>query len=186
MRTRSIVLLSVALLQTVALSPAVLAAEPTVKGLQFPLGERSGANPAARVLVAQIVQSSQKRGFFRVAMLPILVADGVTVTFYRPDAESLTVIHETIRALARVDKFELRRLCFRTEHDPAPRLMAEEILVRSPDTWTLKRVQLAGRPGLAECQLVLKKSPDGGLFFGDGQRLSLAELLGQPEPTPTP
>lgn len=184
MRTPHIVLLSLLLAGMSPLLPSAIAAEPKVTGLSFPLGERSGENPAARVLVEQIIQSSQKRGVFRVALLPILVANGVAVTFYRLEPEALTHILETLQSLAKIDKLEMRHLTFLATGDPAPRLVAEEILVRAQDTWTLKRVQLVGRPGLAECQLILKNGPEGGLFWGQDEHLSLSELLGQKEPTP--
>lgn len=178
MRHRFLNCLTLCLL-TVWFLPATLsAAEPKVTGLSFPLGERSGENPAARVQIDQLVQSSKKRGFFRVAMLPTLVASGISVTFYRPEAECLINIQETIQALTKVDRAELRQIKFFVPSNSTPRLIAQEIVVHSKDTWTLKQVQFPGQPSVAECRLSLKSGAEGGLFFASGGHLSLETLLG--------
>lgn len=156
------------------------AAEPRVAGLRFPLGERNGENPPAKAQVEQLVQGAQKRGFFRVAVLPVLVVNGITITFQRPDVTCLSTFHETLLALTKAEKMEMRRLIFVSAQDKVQRLSADELQIPSKNVWILKNPRLHGRELPKEVRLVLDEGPGGGIQLPDGKRISLEEILDIP------
>lgn len=154
-------LLAASLLALVA-TPAI--AKPKISGLEFPIGQ-SADRPLARVFIAELGQSAQKRGFFRVALLPAVSASGVKIQFLLPEPAVLTEIPATLRSIASMEAQELHKVTFLAPNDPAVRLSVEEVFMQR-DHWQLKRVKwtTGGAQGEAsECQLLLR-GPECGKF----------------------
>jgi hypothetical protein len=163
--------------------PSSLVAKPKINGLEFPIGQPAD-RPIARVSIAELSQTAQKRGLFRVALLPAVSASGVQVQFLLPEPAVLSEIPATLKSVAGMESQDLRNVTFLAPNDPGPRLFVEEIFMQR-DHWQLKRLKwtLGGTQGEAgECQLLLR-GPDCGKFVvPDSQSPipSLQELLKNP------
>jgi len=157
------------------------AGEAKLSGLQFGIGLPM-ESPAARVSVSEVVQGAQKRGFLRISVLPLVVANGVQIRFSRPDVAALLDIRATLRSLVKLDAQELRRVEFFVGAEAHPRLLAEAV-VPGVDSWEFKGVSFLGRvrsEELSECKLMLTGSQAGVFLLksaaGDRQVL-LLDLL---------
>jgi hypothetical protein len=161
-------------------------AKPKITGLEFPIGQPAD-RPAARVTIAELGQGAQKRGFFRVALLPMAAANGMQIRFLLPEPGVLLEIPQTLRGIASLDAQEFHNVTILAPNDPTPRLEVEEIVPKK-DHWQLKRVKWrsASRAGeVQECHLLLS-GPECGQFahLSPAQPIpSLRELL-QPVPAP--
>lgn len=127
---------------------------PKISGLQFPIGEPAD-RPAAKVKIEEISQGAQKRGFFRISILPLMVAKGVEIRLQRPDIGALAEIRKTLLSLAKLDAQEFQKLSIFYGDEKTPRLVAE-FATPTDAAWALKRVRIktpAGFREAAECTL---------------------------------
>ena len=148
----------------------------TRAGINFPIGLQEDGGAVARVVVEQVLQPEKKRGILPPMKSPVPVATGIAVRFEKLDAAALDEIPGAVKALAKTATFQMRRLSFFAPGDPVPRLMADEVVVKAPGIWNLKRVLLADRPSVAECRLVWASGPPR-LAFAGGRSLELNDLL---------
>lgn len=74
----------------------------------------------------------------------------------------------------------MQRLALYAPGDPVPRLMAEEVVVRTPGEWVLKGVLLADRPSENTCRLLWNKG-EAKLTFAKGKTLGFDDLLAHHE-----
>lgn len=127
---------------------------PKISGLQFPVGEPAD-RPAAKVKIEEISQGAQKRGFFRISILPLMVAKGVEIRLQRPDIGALAEIRKTLLSLAKLDAQEFQKLSIFCGDEKTPRLIAE-LATPTDAAWALKRARIktaAGFREAAECTL---------------------------------
>ncbi|NBV84713.1 MAG: hypothetical protein EBS01_00250 [Verrucomicrobia bacterium] len=110
-----------------------------LSGLQFSVGTPSD-KPAARVRIAEVTQGAQKRGFLRIALLPLVLAKGVEVRFLRPELAALGEVQETLNSMVKLETQEWHRVSLFMDGETAPRLTAEEAVPRG-NVWELKRVR---------------------------------------------
>ena len=161
-------------------------AKPRITGLEFPIGEPAD-RPVARVFIAELGQGAQKRGFFRVALLPLTSASGVQIRFLLPEPAALLEIPATLKGLCNLDAQEFRNVAFLAPNDTAPRLQVEEITPKK-DHWQLKNIKWtsAGALGEAsECQLLLR-GPECGKFVVPGSVPPIPPLQELLQPSPSP
>ena len=158
------------------------AAETKIVGLQFTLGQPQD-NPAARVIISEITQGSQKRGFLRIALLPVMVAKGVEIRFQRPALAALAELQEVLRSFAKLEAQELQEVRLFAGADPVPRLLAAEVTPKA-DHWEMKKVRV--RVGgtfreIRECTLYFDGPQAGRCSQGNAQEeLRLDLELPQP------
>jgi hypothetical protein len=151
-------------LSLILCSSSLLPAKPGLSGLQFPVGQPAD-QPAAKVAIAEITQGAQKRGFLKIALLPLVVANGLQIRFLRPDPTVFAEVSETLHSFTKLNAQEFTRIeCFAPE-DPAPRLLAEQASP-GPERWTFRKVRLRTASSaieLSECTLALT-GPTAGQF----------------------
>ena len=123
---------------------------PKISGLQFPVGE-SADRPAAKVKIEGISQGAQKRGFFRISILPLMVAKGVEIRLQRPDIGALAEIRKTLLSLAKLDAQEFQKVSVFCGDEQTPRLLAE-VATLTDAAWALKRVRIKTPLGFREAQ----------------------------------
>lgn len=165
------------------LLPAVaFAGDAKISGLQFTLGQPLD-NPTARVSIAEISQGSQKRGFLRIAFLPLVVAKGVDIRFQRPEIAALGEMQEMLHSLVKLDAQELLNVRIFSGTDPVPRLTASEVTPKA-GYWHLKKIQLRTGSGIreiAECSLAVSGPLAGQCTLGNGRGTVQVDLgLGAP------
>ncbi len=68
--------------------------------------------PSAEIKVERIFKTYEKRGFFRIGALPLMVADNVQIKLMRPQAlaKALATVRETTSRSRHAGRFEMRRL----------------------------------------------------------------------------
>lgn len=145
-------------------APPLVSAKPRLSGLKFPAGQPA-SQPAAKVEIEEVVQGAQKRGFLRIALLPLATANGVQIYFLRPDPSVFLEITETLRSLTQMEAQEFLRLEVFAPGDPVPRFAAEQASANS-DGWTFKKARF--RSGVSssyvpECSLKVT-GPSAGQF----------------------
>lgn len=146
------------------------AGDAKISGLQFTLGQPLD-KPAARVTISEISQGAQKRGFLRIAILPLVVAKGVDVRFQRSEIAVLSEVQETLYSLIKLEAQEFHNLRIFAGTDPVPRLVAAEVTPKA-GCWHLKKVQI--RTGgevreIGECSLAVTGPQAGECTPGNGQ-----------------
>lgn len=153
------------------LLPAVsFAGDAKISGLQFTLGQPLD-KPAARVTIAEISQGAQKRGFLRIAILPLVVAKGVDIRFQRPEIAALSEVQETLLSMVKLEAQEYHNVKIFSGADPVPRLVAAEVTPKA-GSWHLKKVQIrtgAGIREIGECTLAVTGPQAGECTLGNGQ-----------------
>jgi hypothetical protein len=146
-------------------------AKPKVAGLEFSIGQPAD-RPAARVSISELGQGAQKRGFLRVALLPLASVKGLQIRFLLLDPSSLLEIQETIKALTSLDAQEFHNVTFLSAADPHPRLTVEEIIPQK-DRWLLKRITWSAgskKGAAAECHLLLQGTEIGQFVSRDSSQ----------------
>ncbi len=145
-------------------------------GINFPIGLQGDGCAVAQVAVEQVSQPDKKRSIFNPMRPVVPVATGIAVRFEKLEAAALDEIPGAVKALVKTASFQMRRLSFFAPGDPVPRLMADEVVVKAPGIWNLKRVLLADRPSVPECRLVWINGPPR-LALSGGRSLELNDLL---------
>ena len=171
--------LAAALLSLLLLSLAApaLSARPSLSGLQFPVGQPAD-QPSAKVAIEEVVQGAQKRGFLRIALLPLAAANGVQIRFLRADPSAFLEITDTLRSLTKLEAQEFNRIEIFAPGDPIPRFVAEQASPKA-DSWVFKRARFhsgASTIAIPECSLSLS-GPSSGQFSAKSMH---------PEGTPGP
>jgi hypothetical protein len=94
--------------------------------------------------VDAIYTDYQRRGFFRIGALPILVAEGVTFEFCQPGkaVEGLANLHHSLGRGGGRTVMELRKVSFRFSDEPSPRLQVQRVLVQANGQWELRKAVL--------------------------------------------
>lgn len=131
--------------------------------MQFTVGQPAD-KPAAKVTIAEVGQGSQKKGFLRIALLPIVQAKGVDVRMQRPDFSALSEIQHTLRGISKMDAQEFIGVRLFSGDEPAPVLLAQEVSPE-PNVWHLKKARIRRGEGmveLSECVLHLS-GPKAGM-----------------------
>ncbi len=153
-----------------------------VSGLAFPVGEPAD-HPAAKVKIEEISQGSQKRGFFRISILPLMVAKGVEIRLQRAEIGVFTEITKTLRSLVKLDAQEFQKVTIFYGDEAAPRLLAE-VAIPAEGAWALKRVRVKTPTGfreLADCTLHFTGANSGRLISQNGEPLAL-DFITDPRP----
>ena len=146
------------------------------KSLNFAIGVQPEGGTVAQVVVEDVVRPEARRGLLKIIRNPAPVVTGVAVRFEQIEAGALDEIPPVIKALTKAQAVQWRRLSFYAPGDPVPRLMADEVLVKAPGEWRLKRVLLADRPSAPECKLVWSRG-QARLAFPGGEALVFKDLL---------
>jgi hypothetical protein len=153
-----------------------------IHGLSFPVGEPAD-DPAAKVRIEEISQGSQKRGFFRISILPLMVAKGVEIRLQRAEIGVLAEMTKALRSLVKLDAQEFQKVTLFYRDEAAPRLLAE-VATPVEGSWALKRVRVKTPTGfreLADCTLHFTGANSGRLISQNGEPLTL-DLTSAPRP----
>lgn len=160
-----------------SLVSGVQAREALISGLRFSVGNVPGHASAAEVEVSEVVIGSQRRGFLKIGALPVLVARGVKVTFLRPEGFALREMMETLKQICKADRVDVANLSVWIPDEKAPRLVAGEVVIKTPEEWTLKRVIIPGKTVKESCDLVFRPAPDSTVVVSNEGRVAFDELL---------
>ncbi len=153
------------------------AREPLISGLRFSVGNIPGHVSAAEVEVSEVVIGAQKRGFLKIGALPVLVAKGVKVTFSRPEGLALREMMETLKQICKAERVDVANLSLWIPDEKAPRLVVGEVVLKTPEEWTLKRVIISGKRTMESCDLVFRPGPDSTVVASKDGRVAFDELL---------
>lgn len=102
----------------------------------------SGLEPAAIFKAKSIYRDHQRRGFFRIGLLPLLVCDEVTFDIKDSEQAARSLAHARLQlcAHARGAPIELRRVAFQFPAETSPRLKALKVQIRDNGQWELQDV----------------------------------------------
>jgi hypothetical protein len=105
----------------------------------IPFYSPEGGAPVAVVRVGRFWQDHERKGFFRIGMLPLLVADGVLVEVRdeRQFRDVLANIQARFSSLKQSAPLELRHVEFRFPEELGPRLKADVVRFEPGGTWVL-------------------------------------------------
>jgi hypothetical protein len=110
-----------------------------LKGVVLPVYLDFGSKPAALLRAKAIYPDHQRRAFFRIGVLPMLVAEDVTVEVCDPEraAAALAGLRDGLKPHAHGAAIELRRVAFQFPAEPAPRLKAATLRLQDNGQWQL-------------------------------------------------
>lgn len=142
----------------VGASPAgvVLPAGAGMKDVVLPVYAGQAGHPVAILRVERFGLEYQKRGFFRIGVLPIMVLDDVTLEVL--DAERLREVielafsHPQFRGHKSAIPVEVRRFRFRCKTEPGLELSAKTLRPVGHGRWALSGV-IIQRPGAQPIEL---------------------------------
>lgn len=116
-----------------ALDPAV------IRDVTIPYYSRGGSSPAAVVRIKRLFTDYQRRGFFRIGLLPMLVAEGVRIEILQPE-ETLAALQgaqKWLHSRAARKGLEWRDVQFHFQTEAAPRLEATRLQLSDDGAWRL-------------------------------------------------
>lgn len=153
----------------VMLVDSSLAASPLVqpgvlaKGVRLSLRGKDTAMPAAMVSIDEVTVGAQRRGFFRIAVLPLVIGDGVEIRFRAADATALADLAATFEAIARTEVLELRRVAWFEPGVKEPCLRADKVEISGAKAWELTGVDLPGGTRVETARLSVAGNKAGTL-----------------------
>ena len=111
----------------------------SIRGLVLPLLIDKEPLPVAVIRADSIFTDYQRRGFFKIGLLPMAVAEGVTIDFRLTQQVTnvLAFIHPRFGQIAGKNLVELRRVDFKFPGETAPRLQAKRIHIGENGSWRL-------------------------------------------------
>ena len=114
-----------------------------IQGLRLPLLGMDRGKPAANVQIGSMHMGSQRRGVFRIGLLPLAVCEDVTITFLTPDPAAFDDFPKTFVVMAKTSVLEIRNLEVRLSGGDAPLFKAGSAQVASGKAWELSNVTLS-------------------------------------------
>jgi hypothetical protein len=160
------------------------------------LRSEKATQPVAVIRASRVHTDYQRRGFFKIGALPVLVLDDLRLEIREPAAltNALQNFHLRLAKSASARQaVELRHASLFYTADPRRRLRAATVRIGSPNTWLLKD-GVFERPGLSpiafqDGRLTIGGAGAGQLQFktaGGAFRTHLAVLLNSQNPQPKP
>lgn len=116
-----------------------LADSASMQEIAIPYYAKGQGSPAAVVRIKKVYTDHQRRGFFRIGLLPVLVAEDVKIEIIQPQ-ETLAALQQARRWLkptATQKALEWRRVQFFFPAETEPRLEAAKIHLSEAGAWRL-------------------------------------------------
>ena len=134
------------------LAPIPAGARPIISkpagavGVTVPLMGRDQSKPAASLSAASFGVGSQRRGFFRIGILPLLIASDVRIIFSGepPDPTALADLAPAFKALANTSAVEIHQFAVLLPGKCQPALQAARAEPAGKGDWKLTEVTLSG------------------------------------------
>ncbi len=136
-------------------APPLAQAGAIAKGVGLSLHGKDPSRPAAIAQIDEVKLGAQRRGFFRVAALPLIVGEGVVFRFRMPDPSALADLPATFTTIAHADTLELHRVAWFAPGQDQPLLRAETAEVDGTDAWRLTGVEWADGTRAASATLAI-------------------------------
>jgi hypothetical protein len=137
-------------------APPLAQSGALAKGVGLSLHGKDPSKPAATVMIDEVKLGAQRRGFFRVAALPLIVGEGVAFRFRMADASALADLPATFETIAHADTLELRRVAWFAPGEEKPLLRAEMAEVDGTEAWRLTNVEWADGTRSASATLAIE------------------------------
>ena len=105
----------------------------------YPVYLGTSPKPAAVLKIDRIYTDYQRKGFFRIGLLPMVVADGVTFEFLQPGKieETLSEMRAWLEPKATSKVLELRKVTFNFPSAFQRKLMAKRVRLLEQGRWQL-------------------------------------------------
>jgi len=139
-----------------------LTADPVFSGrhpareVSIPLFGRDKTKPAAQLRIGSVIIGAQRRGFFRVGILPQLEGRNVKIVFSGShiDPEALHDVSSALQSLTEAESAEFFDFSICTAGSAGPRIRAASVLIDADRDWELTGVvtddgRTAGKARLA-------------------------------------
>jgi hypothetical protein len=154
----------------------------TVQDLAIPYYAQGQSSPAAVIRIRRLFTDHQRKGFFRIGLFPILVADEVKVEVIQPDAAlaGLNAARAWLKPKAAKKSLEWRHVQVFFRNEPKPRLEVDRILLADQGGWRLSgpiHVTLGTNEFQALEGLLQVTGPQAGqLTLGGSGNLNILQL----------
>ena len=161
------------------------------RDVAVPVFVNGGSQPAAIIRLGRVFTDYQRKGFFRIGLLPLLAAEDVEVTFLQGSTVSNALAQVQVRLERRFQRplLELRRIRFLFPGETTPRLKAERMRPDSLGCWRLDNVVVfqgaAGPLQVASASLVVAGREPGRVRWRDATGNGSSNVF-DPEPNPNP
>lgn len=175
-----------ATLLALAIAPLAVVAEPVVtkktaaSGVSLSLFGRDRSVPAATVKIARLTIGAQRKGFFRVGVLPLAVGQGVEIVFRKPDVTALNDLGSAMETLARSAELELHGVKFFAPGAVAPCASAGLARAKDGESWQLSDLTLAPARRIGRATLRTAGADAGLLIFDENGSATKFQFLFTP------
>ncbi len=173
----------IALTATVQGAEGFSSANLKIKKAVIPIYLASDTQPAAVVRVERIFPDFERRGFFRIGLLPLAVAEGVTLELPADDrwARALAEAQRKLATSAAAERVEMRHVKIVFLPESRPRLEAGRIRLNRDGQWQLLdgvSFQTAtGQVQTASARLEVSSLKVGELTWRSGESANVIRLF---------
>jgi len=156
----------------------------SVRGATIPFYSPGQPKPYAALRVERVSKDFERRGFFRIGLLPLLVAERVTLRFLDPNRSAETFASVSHLSDDAADSVEWRTVQLIFDDETAPRFEAARMRLSRNGGWRVWDAIV--RSGTNELRLTggHLSGQNGSIFFrpnGDRQAINLsATRIGSP------
>jgi len=166
-----------------------------LRGLRITLRPKSAEAAVVRVSIRDARLDHERRGFFKIGLLPRLVAEDVSLEVLEPGSltEALTRLPGLLRSGGKNLPVELRNLSVSFPGDETPRLTASRVRLAKSTTWNLSGPiawRSANDQGRAQQASLCITGPQAGWLIimhpvnAPGVDLFADERISTPQPNP--
>ncbi len=167
-----------------------LSSRTKISGAVIPIFLEDNRPAAAVLKVDKVYTEYQRRGFFRIGLLPLVVMEGVKIDFRQVDAASsaLARLPKELKPWAGSRMLELRDVKFAFPAEPKERLRAAKVRWLENGQWQLSNgvaIQMATNEVKVQQALLQIAGPSAGVVaWGDPNALSSFNLFAFNPKTP--
>lgn len=144
-----------------ARADGLVSAQHGASGVSLSLYGAGRKVPAATVKIGRLTLGAQRRGFFRIGLLPLAQAEPLEIRFRHNNRDALRDLPPTFAALVRTDTIAIRGLAIYLAGEDAPALRAETAEIDGDEPWKLRDAVLADGTRLAAARLEISGAKAG-------------------------
>ncbi len=136
-------------------------------GVSLPLFGADRTMPAATVKIQHLGIGAQRKGFFRIGVLPQVVANDVRIIFQKAEAGALADLPATLEVLTKCSELELTDVKFLAPGATEPCLTASAVRLDGSGVWQLTNAAASAGPSAARARLYVTGEKAGEVTFGE-------------------
>lgn len=152
---------------TPARAGTIFSSRTPATGVSIPLFGHDKTKPAAQLHMGSVIVGAQRRGFFRVGILPELQGRNVEIVFSgdKIDPEALLDLSSALHTLVNTESAEFFNFSIRTAASSEAEIRSATAVIDADHDWELTQVIRNGGIPAAKARLVIHGNRAGQLLL---------------------